>query len=147
ALAHDCAAAAQGLDRAQGRRRGAHRRDVPRPPGPSRGSALQSRAPQDPRRVDEELPARGTVRPQRELLPELAELAPKGERRMGANPHANGGILLRDLRMPDFQDYAVDVPDPGAVEAEDTRVLGRFLRDVIQRNRDPRTFRLFGPDE
>ena len=67
-------------------------------------------------------------------MPELAELAPKGERRMGANPHANGGMLLRDLRMPDFRDYAVDVPAPGAVEAGDTRVLGKFLRDVIKLN-------------
>ncbi|MVF23153.1 phosphoketolase family protein [Methylocaldum sp. BRCS4] len=81
------------------------------------------------------------------LLPELAELAPKGARRMGANPHANGGLLLRDLRMPDFRDYAVEVPAPGAVQAEDTRVLGRFLRDVIQLNQSPRIFRLFGPDE
>jgi len=81
------------------------------------------------------------------LLPELAELAPTGARRMGANPHANGGILLRDLIMPDFQDYAVDVPAPGAVNSEDARVLGRFLRDVIQLNANQRNFRLFGPDE
>ncbi len=81
------------------------------------------------------------------LRPELAELAPEGPRRMGANPHANGGILLRDLRLPDFRDYAVEVPEPGGVEAEDTRVLGGFLRDVIERNRDRRNFRVFGPDE
>ncbi len=81
------------------------------------------------------------------LLPELAELAPKGERRMGANPHANGGELLRDLRMPDFCDYAVKVRSPGAVMAEDTRVLGQFLRDVIKLNEDQRNFRIFGPDE
>ncbi len=78
---------------------------------------------------------------------ELAELAPKGERRMSANPHANGGILLRDLRMPDFRNYAVNVPAPGAVDAEDTRVLGTFIRDVIKVNQDQRNFRLFGPDE
>jgi len=81
------------------------------------------------------------------LLPELAELAPKGERRMGANPHANGGMLLRDLRMPDFRAYAVDVPSPGAALAGDTQVLGRFLRDVTRLNEDKRNFRLFGPDE
>jgi xylulose-5-phosphate/fructose-6-phosphate phosphoketolase len=81
------------------------------------------------------------------LKPELAELAPKGQRRMGANPHANGGLLLRDLRMPDFQEYAVDVPAPGSVEAEDTRVLGQFLRDVVRLNQDQRNFRIFGPDE
>ncbi|HEX5443383.1 MAG TPA: phosphoketolase family protein [Pirellulales bacterium] len=79
------------------------------------------------------------------LRPELAELAPTGERRMGKNPHANGGILLRDLRMPDFRQYAVDVKAPGDIEAEDTRVLGRFLRDVIAEN--AHNFRLFGPDE
>src|SRR5947209_760204 len=81
------------------------------------------------------------------LIPELAELAPQGERRMGANPHANGGILLRDLRMPDFRDYAVAVPAPGAVDAADAHVLGAFLRDVIKLNESPRHFRLFGPDE
>ena len=67
------------------------------------------------------------------LIPELAELAPTGQRRMSANPHANGGLLLRDLRLPDFRDYAVTVPQPGAVEAEATRVQGQFVRDVIKR--------------
>ncbi len=81
------------------------------------------------------------------LRPELAELAPKGARRMGANPRANGGMLLKDLRMPDFRRYAVEVGAPGETEAEDTRVLGGFLRDVIKLNEKPRTFRLFGPDE
>jgi xylulose-5-phosphate/fructose-6-phosphate phosphoketolase len=78
---------------------------------------------------------------------ELAALAPKGERRMGANPHANGGLLLHDLRMPDFRDYAIDIPAPGAVDAEDTRVAGKFLRDVVKLNQDQRNFRIFGPDE
>lgn len=81
------------------------------------------------------------------LRPEIAALAPKGARRMGANPHTNGGQLLRDLRMPNFREYAVDVPRPGAVDAEDARVLGRFVRDVIKLNQSPRTFRVFGPDE
>lgn len=81
------------------------------------------------------------------LLPELADLAPRGNRRMGANPHANGGLLLQDLEMPDFRDYAVGVPDPGRVRAEATRVLGGFLRDVMRRNLDRRDFRVFGPDE
>lgn len=81
------------------------------------------------------------------FIAELAELAPKGERRMGANPHANGGKLLRDLRMPDFHVHAVDVPSPGVVEAQDTLVLGRFLRDVVKLNQDQRNFRIFGPDE
>src|SRR2546426_5760300 len=81
------------------------------------------------------------------LRAELAELAPKGERRMGANPHANGGILLRDLRMPDFRDYAVDVPSPGVPGIGDTHVLGGFLRDVTKLNLEQRNFRVFGPDE
>jgi xylulose-5-phosphate/fructose-6-phosphate phosphoketolase len=81
------------------------------------------------------------------LKAELAELAPKGVRRMGANPHANGGMLLRDLRMPDFRDHAVQVPSPGAVTAQDTMVLGKFLRDVTRLNEDKRNFRVFGPDE
>jgi xylulose-5-phosphate/fructose-6-phosphate phosphoketolase len=81
------------------------------------------------------------------LMPELADLAPKGDRRMGANPHANGGILLRDLRMPDFRRHAVNVPSPGAVEAQDTLVLGEFLRDVALVNEDQHNFRVFGPDE
>jgi len=81
------------------------------------------------------------------VVPELNELAPTGTRRMGANAHANGGLLLRALQMPDFRDYAVEVPAPGSVEAEATRVMGRVLRDVLKLNRDARNFRLFGPDE
>jgi xylulose-5-phosphate/fructose-6-phosphate phosphoketolase len=81
------------------------------------------------------------------LRAELAALAPTGDRRMGASPHANGGRLLRDLRLPDFRGYAVDVPSPGAVDAEATRVMGRFLRDVMARNLESRNFRLFSPDE
>jgi xylulose-5-phosphate/fructose-6-phosphate phosphoketolase len=79
--------------------------------------------------------------------PDLANLAPPPDRRMGASPHANGGLLLHDLRLPNFRDYAVQVPRPGGVEAEDTRVLGGFLRDVIKLNDDRRNFRIFGPDE
>jgi xylulose-5-phosphate/fructose-6-phosphate phosphoketolase len=81
------------------------------------------------------------------LRAELAELAPKGLRRMGANPHANGGVLLKELKLPDYRDYAVEVPRPGTVEAEATRVTGRFLRDVVKLNSDERNFRLMGPDE
>jgi xylulose-5-phosphate/fructose-6-phosphate phosphoketolase len=77
--------------------------------------------------------------------PEITALAPLGPRRLSANPHANGGLLLRDLALPDFRDYAVDVPEPATTNAEATRVLGTFLRDVIKAN--PDTFRLFGPDE
>ena len=79
------------------------------------------------------------------LRPELAELAPCGPRRMGANPHANGGLLLRDLHLPDFRDYAVKIPKPGSVSAEATRVQGELIRDVIKLN--PETFRVFSPDE
>ncbi|MDA3881284.1 MAG: phosphoketolase family protein [Prolixibacteraceae bacterium] len=81
------------------------------------------------------------------LLPELKELAPKGERRMGANPHANGGLLLHDLNIPDFREYEVKVSFPGSVEAADTHELGVFLRDVIKLNQEQRNFRIFGPDE
>src|SRR5205807_8704040 len=79
------------------------------------------------------------------LQADLAELAPKGERRMSANPHANGGLLLRDLEMPDFRDYAVEVPSPASTTSEATRVLGTMLRDVVSAN--PDTFRAMGPDE
>ncbi len=75
----------------------------------------------------------------------LAELAPEGEHRMSANPHANGGLLLRDLRMPDFRDYAIDLPEPGGTQGEATRVQGEFIRDVLQQNL--KNFRVFSPDE
>jgi xylulose-5-phosphate/fructose-6-phosphate phosphoketolase len=81
------------------------------------------------------------------LVPELAELAPTGSRRMGTNPHANGGLLLRDLKMPDFRDHAVQVSSPGEIQECDTRVLGMFLRDVSKMNQAERNFRIFGPDE
>src|SRR6059058_2972627 len=81
------------------------------------------------------------------LIPELADLAPSGDRRMGANPHANGGLLRKALIMPDFRKYAVPVQKPGTENAESTRVLGTFLRDVMELNRQSRNFRVFGPDE
>ena len=81
------------------------------------------------------------------LMPELADLAPSGERRMGANPHANGGLLLRDLKLPDFRTYAVAVSDPGGTAAESTRITGLLLRDVLELNAESRNFRMFGPDE
>jgi xylulose-5-phosphate/fructose-6-phosphate phosphoketolase len=92
-------------------------------------------------RPDELFDERGRLRP------ELAELAPARHRRMGANPHANGGVLLRELRMPDFRHFACDVPRPGTAGIGDTHVLGRFLRDVVELNADARNFRVFGPDE
>ena len=79
------------------------------------------------------------------LIAELAELAPNGNRRMGANPHANGGLLLHDLHMPDFRVHAVQVPSPGVVEAQDTLVLGEFFKDIAELNES--NFRIFGPDE
>ncbi|HEX2693216.1 MAG TPA: phosphoketolase family protein, partial [Gemmatimonadaceae bacterium] len=81
------------------------------------------------------------------LRRELADLAPTGTRRMGANPHANGGLLLKDLKLPDFREYAVDVGAPGKTDAESTRVMGNFLRDIITMNAATRNFRLVGPDE
>src|SRR4029077_17224364 len=80
-----------------------------------------------------------------QLIPELRILPPSGTRRMSANPHANGGLLRKALRLPDFRDYAIEVAEPGQTAAENTRPLGRFLRDVMQLN--PKTFRVFGPDE
>ena len=85
--------------------------------------------------------------PDGRVIPELAALAPVGERRMGSNPNANGGRLLNELRLPDFHDYAVEVTRPGTTTAEATRVLGRFLRDVMRDNEDRAHFRVFGPDE
>ncbi|MDH3460969.1 MAG: phosphoketolase family protein, partial [Burkholderiaceae bacterium] len=79
--------------------------------------------------------------------PDIVALAPQGARRMGSNPHANGGLLLKDLRLPDFRSYAIGVLQPGAVDAESTRVMGNFLRDVMQGNADARNFRVVGPDE
>jgi xylulose-5-phosphate/fructose-6-phosphate phosphoketolase len=81
------------------------------------------------------------------LREELAELAPRGDRRMGANPYANGGVLLRDLQLPDFRTYAADVPSPARTSSEPTRVLGAFLRDLMHLNGEQANFRLFGPDE
>jgi xylulose-5-phosphate/fructose-6-phosphate phosphoketolase len=81
------------------------------------------------------------------LIAELAALAPEGDKRMGATPHANGGLLLRDLRLPDFRDYAVPVDRPGTTTSEATRVMGAFLRDVMRMNESARNFRVFGPDE
>ena len=81
------------------------------------------------------------------LLAELADLAPKGNRRMGANPHANGGLLLHDLHMPDFRDYKFELKAHGAMGPGDTRILGKFIADVISENKEQRNFRLFGPDE
>jgi xylulose-5-phosphate/fructose-6-phosphate phosphoketolase len=81
------------------------------------------------------------------LIPELAELPPKGNRRMGMNPHANGGLLLKELKLPDFRQYAVEVERPGTVMQESTRILGRFLRDVMKLNAETRNFRIMGPDE
>ena len=81
------------------------------------------------------------------FIAELGDLAPEGQRRMGANPNANGGLLLKDLRLPDFRKYAVDVPKPGTIIAEAARVLGELLRDVLTLNADAHNFRVFGPDE
>ena len=77
----------------------------------------------------------------------IRDFPPKGIRRMGANPHANGGLLLRDLRTPDFREYAVDVPGPGEIEAQDMLVLGHYVRDLMKLNMESRNFRIFGPDE
>src|SRR4030095_5553301 len=81
------------------------------------------------------------------LKPELASFAPKGDRRMSANPVANGGLVLRALRIPDFRGYAVEVSSPGTLFAEATRLQGKLLRDVMKLNLEHRNFRIFSPDE
>ena len=136
---------AQGLDRAQDGGRPAGRGDVAGAPGPARRGPDQPGAPGPARVVDALVPGRGTVRRRGHAGPSSSRLAPEGDRRMSANPHANGGLLLRELDLPDFQDYAVEVPKPGGDQAEATRVLGTWLRDVIKAN--PSNFRLMGPDE
>ena len=80
------------------------------------------------------------------LIPELAELAPKGDARLGANPHANGGLLLKDLRLPDFRSYGIEV-EPGKTKAQDMIELGGYIRDIFKLNEDSKNFRIFGPDE
>ena len=147
ALADDGAVNAQGLDRSEGRGRPEDRGDLPRPPGAAVRGAQQSGTSAQLEqwlrsyRADELFDATGQLRA------ELAALAPRGTRRMGANPQRERRTAAADLRMPDFREYAVAVAAPGAVDAEDTGVLGKFLRDVIRLNQEPRHFRLFGPDE
>ena len=80
------------------------------------------------------------------LITELAELAPKGNARLGANPHANGGLLLKDLRLPDFRDYGIEV-QPGKTKAQDMIELGGYIRDIFKLNEENKNFRIFGPDE
>ena len=145
ALADDRAAHAQGLDRPQGGRRPAGGGLLPLPSGAACRPARQARAPRPARAVAALLPPRGAVRRGRRAAWRVAQLAPQGERRMGANPHANGGLLLRALELPDFRQYAVEVSRPGTGATEATRVLGGFLREVIKRN--PDSFRIMGPDE
>ncbi|APV50324.1 phosphoketolase [Betaproteobacteria bacterium GR16-43] len=119
-----------------------HSHQVPIPIGASRPDHLQQlQGWMESYRHDELFDAEGR------LMPALAALAPTGPRRMGANPHANGGLLLKDLRLPAFGDFAVRVPAPGAIEAQDMLVLGPFLRDVVTLNERSRNFRIFGPDE
>ena len=120
---------------------------LPRPPGADR-QRPGARPPATPRRLAAELrPPHAVRRGDGRLHEELAALAPTGPRRMGSNPHTNGGQLLQALSLPPFRDHAVAVPTPGGVQAEATRVLGTWLRDVVARNLDQRNFRLFGPDE
>jgi len=120
---------------------------LPLAPGADPGQPRVSRARAAARSLDAQLQAGGTVRPGRGLLPELAALAPKGERRMGANPHANGGLLLRELQLPDFRGHALQITAPGSIQGQDALVLGKFLRDVARLNQNARNFRIFGPDE
>ena len=119
-----------------------------RAPGAAVGHARESRAPRGARALDAELPAGGAVRRRRPPCRGDPRARPAASRSAWASsPHANGGELLRDLDLPDFRDFAVEVPQPGATTSEATRVLGRYLREVMRRNADARNFRLVGPDE
>src|SRR5579875_2992970 len=142
ALAADRAEDAERLDLPEDRRRPAGRGQVPRPEVRTNPEHLRLLEEWMKSYRPEELFDR-EGRP----VPALAALVPGGERRMGANPHANGGRLLRELDLPDFRDYAVAVPRPGGVRAEATRIAGRYLRDVLRRNAESRNFRVMGPDE
>ena len=147
-LAHDRAPHAEGLDRPQGGRRQADRGLLAVPPGPDGRDEGRTRPTCAFSRTGCGATGPRSCSPRTAgSTPELAALAPRGLRRMSANPHTNGGVLLRELRLPDFRDYAVEVKAPGAVSAESTRIMGRFLRDVMALNREARNFRLFSPDE
>ena len=138
---------AEGLDLSEGDRRQEVRGLLARPSGAD-GRHGQARARAHPRGVDEELPAGGAVRRGRPARARSSPSSPpSGHRRMSDNPHANGGLLLKDLKLPDFRSYAVEAPSPGAATAEATRAQGQFLRDVMKLNLDSRNFRLFSPDE
>ena len=146
ALADDRLPLAQGVDRPEIRRRQAGRGHLAGASGPDR-RFLEPRTPATARRVDEELSGARIVRRKRQVPRRIRAFAPTGHRRMGSNPHANGGELLVPLAMPHFRDHAIEVPAPGTVRAEATRNLGKFLRDVMKLNLAQQNFRLFGPDE
>ena len=144
-VADDRPAHAEGLDRPEGGRRPAGREQLALAPGADRRPTREPGAPEATGGVAAVVPPRGALHRAGAPRPELLELPPEGDKRMSASPHANGGELLRDLALPDFRDYAVEVDQPGTTLSEATRVLGGFLRDVIELN--PGNFRLFGPDE
>ena len=144
-LADDPDGHPQGLDRPVSRRRCPGGGHLACPPGAARGHPRQRRAPGPARGLDAVLPGRGALRRGRVLVQELRQLAPTGTRRMSANPHANGGLLTKPLKMPTSATDAVEVTAPGASIHEPTRVLGQYLIDVVRDN--PTNFRIFGPDE
>ena len=148
ALADARAADAERLDGAGRSRRRADRGHLARAPGAARVARREARASARARALDEELPPRRAVRrPTARPTRSCCALVPSGTLRLGATPFANGGVLRRNLRLPDYRDYAVAVPAPGTVRAEATRVLGAYLRDVFVENESARNFLLFGPDE
>ncbi len=145
ALAHDRPAIAEGLDRTEGDQGPQGRRLLAVAPGAGRRRPGQSGEPQLLEEWMQSYAPRELFDDDGRLMPELQALAPKGQRRMSANPHANGGLLRKPLKLPDFRKYAVAVPSRGAVSYENTRPLGEFLRDVMKNNMT--SFRVFGPDE
>ena len=136
------------MDGAADRRRPQGRRHVALAPGAAVGDADEPGAPRRPRAMAAQLPARGAVRRGRPPgARRSARSRPSRSKRMGSSPHANGGELLRDLALPEFRAFGVDVPRPGATTAEATRVLGRYLAEVMRLNAAARNFRIVGPDE
>ena len=146
-VADDRHAHAEGLDLPQGNRRQARGGLLARPSGADERHGQPGARPHSPG-AGWKATARASCSTRAAAsMPEIAALAPTGTRRMSANPHTNGGVLLRDLRLPDFRDYAVETPSPGVAIAETTRVMGTYLRDVMKLNMESRNFRLFSPDE
>jgi xylulose-5-phosphate/fructose-6-phosphate phosphoketolase len=138
---------AEGLDGTQGSRRAQDRGLLAVAPGAVRRNDHEAGAPEAVGRLDDELPSAELFDKNGELKSEIAALAPVGDRRMSANPHANGGLLMRELVLPDIADYAIKIENPGAQDAEATSVMAEFLRDLVRESEAQRNFRQLGRRE